>query len=146
VRAYPSTVQLRSLAQADLRVEYHEFFEGTAWQTAHPGEGYSYQFLGADGGSPPTSNAYFSGFVPMYNSYACCNDPNGDFYFDDLVCQPFKQARDAAGEFLERLDFLRGDRVAYVTFNRGRTWSILTGGTFTTPVARWLRLADRRRR
>ena len=44
--------------------------------------------------------------------------PNGDFNFDDLVCQPFKEARDAAQQFLARLDFLRGDRVAFVTFDR----------------------------
>jgi len=62
----------------------------------------------------------------------CCNDPgngtvdlagnvtgvtsnvaNGDYR--DLICQPFKQARDAARTFIQRLDFVRGDRVAFVT-------------------------------
>lgn len=42
----------------------------------------------------------------------------GDWDFSDLICQPFKQARDATREFLERIDFLRGDRVAFVTFDR----------------------------
>ncbi len=63
----------------------------------------------------------FIGYVPQYNFYGCCNDPNGDFLFNDLICQPFKQARDAAEEFLARLDFLRGDRVAFVTFDRRAT-------------------------
>lgn len=117
VRAYPSTVQQRGLVPADLRQEYYNFFQNV-YSTFYPTETYAHQFEGNDGGSAPTSNAYFSGFVPMYNSFACCNDPNGDFYFDDLICQPFKDARDAAHEFLDRLDFLRGDRVAYVTFNR----------------------------
>ncbi len=60
----------------------------------------------------------YNGFVPQYNYYGCCNDPNGDGNFSDLVCQPFRQARDAANGFLERLDFLRGDRVAFVVFDR----------------------------
>ena len=48
------------------------------------------------------------------------NNPNpaGDGDFSDLVCQPFKQAKDATRLFLERIDFLRGDRVAFVTFDR----------------------------
>ncbi len=54
----------------------------------------------------------------MYNYFGCCNDPNGDMVFDDLICQPFKKARDAADSFLSQLDFLRGDRVAFVTFDR----------------------------
>jgi hypothetical protein len=61
----------------------------------------------------------FTGFQPTYNYFGCCNDPNGDMNFDDLVCQPFRDARDAAEQFLARLDFLRGDRVSYVTFDRG---------------------------
>ena len=76
----------------------------------------------------------FNGFVPTYNYYGCCNDPgtgtkdddgnivmsNGeaDFIFDDLICQPFKGARDAVELFLEKIDFIRGDRVAFVTFDR----------------------------
>lgn len=62
-------------------------------------------------------NTWFDGFFPQYDSYACCNDPNGDYLFDDLVCQPFQDVRTATGLFLERLDFLRGDRVAFVTFD-----------------------------
>lgn len=87
----------------------------------------------------------WGGFVPTYNFYGCCNDPsyarvdrNGnlidgatnqpfppssnnwanDGLFDDLICQPMKQARDATRLFLERIDFLRGDRVAFVTFDK----------------------------
>ncbi len=84
----------------------------------------------------------FDGFKPTYNYYGCCNDPgtaardaednvikdsNGnikmlsnsaDFNFEDLICQPFKGARDAVELFLEKIDFIRGDRVAFVTFDR----------------------------
>jgi hypothetical protein len=86
----------------------------------------------------------WGGFVPTYDFYGCCNDPSyggmiadngsltsipggsvdltrqyGDFRFNDLICQPFKQARDATREFLQTVDFDRGDRVAFVTFDRG---------------------------
>lgn len=89
-------------------------------------------------------NVFWGGFVPSYDFYGCCNDPTyggqvssngtlnpipgqtidlsserGDFKFNDLICQPFKQARDAAREFLQTIDFERGDRVAFVTFDRG---------------------------
>lgn len=82
----------------------------------------------------------WDGFVPTYDFYGCCNDPtnngqvdedfnlssmngaavdnSGDFRFNDLICQPFKQARDATRQFLERVDFARGDRVAFVTFDK----------------------------
>lgn len=43
---------------------------------------------------------------------------NPDQNFADLVCQPFKQAKDATRQFLRRIDFLRGDRVAFVTYDR----------------------------
>lgn len=43
------------------------------------------------------------------------NTPDGDL--SDLVCEPFKQARDAARTFIQRLDFVRGDRVVLVTFD-----------------------------
>lgn len=83
----------------------------------------------ADGGGR------WGGFVPTYNFYGCCNDPgngevnldgeifdvtssDGDGLFSDLVCQPFKQAKDAVRLFLERIDFERGDRVGFVTFDR----------------------------
>jgi hypothetical protein len=67
---------------------------------------------------PTSRNGRFEGFVPTYNFYGCCNDPDGDGDFSDLVCQPFKQARDATFQFLERIDFTRGDRAAIVTFDR----------------------------
>lgn len=38
--------------------------------------------------------------------------------FSDLICEPFKSARDATRLFLERIDFVRGDRVGFVTFDR----------------------------
>lgn len=80
-------------------------------------------------------------FVPTFDFYGCCNDPgNGtqavdgdgdpthaivpgnsvdaDGDFSDLVCQPFRDARDATREFLQRIDFVRGDRVSFVTFDR----------------------------
>ncbi len=66
-------------------------------------------------------DAVFRAFVPTYKFYGCCNNPigaSGDFFFEDLNCQPFKQARDATFKFIERIDFIRGDRVAYVTFDR----------------------------
>ena len=68
----------------------------------------------------PATTAYFfpTGFVPSVDYYGCCNDPNGDGSFSDLVCEPFRVARDSAASFLERLDFVRGDRVAFVTFDR----------------------------
>jgi len=68
---------------------------------------------------PPGSPEAWGGFVPTYNFYGCCNDPNGDGVFDDLVCQPFAQARDAVLQFMDRIDFNRGDRVAFVTFDQG---------------------------
>jgi hypothetical protein len=88
----------------------------------------------------------YSLFRPSFNWYGCCNDPtanasitldgdielssdnnnwgrsdqqlNGKFDFSDLVCQPFKDARDATRLFLQNIDFARGDRVAFVTFDR----------------------------
>jgi hypothetical protein len=70
------------------------------------------------GGMTWPTGRRFDAFVPTYNFYGCCNDPDGDTTFDDLNCQPFKQARDATFKFIERIDFIRGDRVAYVTFDR----------------------------
>ncbi|MBI5669050.1 MAG: hypothetical protein HZC41_13680 [Chloroflexi bacterium] len=68
-------------------------------------------------GDPSYPRSY-SNFVPAYNFYGCCNDPNGDGNFSDLICQPFRQARDASLEFIKQIDFARGDRVAIVTFDR----------------------------
>lgn len=45
----------------------------------------------------------------------------GDGRFDDLICQPFRQVKDAARNFVRRLDYVRGDRVTLVTFNRTAT-------------------------
>lgn len=88
------------------------------------------------------SGGSWGGFVPSYDYYGCCNDPgvhafdadgpiyddnsgyvkvttgSADFDFTDLICQPFKGARDAVELFLEKIDFIRGDRVAFVTFDR----------------------------
>ncbi|MBN1285643.1 MAG: VWA domain-containing protein [Anaerolineae bacterium] len=47
-----------------------------------------------------------------------CNDPNGDGWFNDLVCNPFKNVRIAASNFIKKMDFVRGDRVVIVTFDR----------------------------
>lgn len=69
-------------------------------------------------GAPWTGGSLWSGFTPTYNFYGCCNDPDGDGYFRDLICQPFREARDATEQFLQRIDFLRGDRVAFVTYDR----------------------------
>jgi hypothetical protein len=40
------------------------------------------------------------------------------FGYSDLVCQPFRQVKDAARSFTKNLDYIRGDRIAYVTFDR----------------------------
>ncbi|MDX2159777.1 MAG: pilus assembly protein TadG-related protein [bacterium] len=63
-------------------------------------------------------NLTFRGFVPQYSYFGCCNDPNADWDFSDLVCQPFGEAREAAQGFLDRLDFLRGDRIGFVSYDR----------------------------
>ncbi len=98
--------------------------------------------------NPTQTQPQWAGFVPTYNFYGCCNDPSyalvdrsgafldpsdptgatpfglnsnnwsNDHRFDDLICQPMKQARDATRLFLERIDFLRGDRVGFVTFDK----------------------------
>lgn len=60
----------------------------------------------------------WGGFVPTFDYYGCCNDPDGNGNMGDLLCQPFRQARDATDAFLDRIDFLRGDRVGFVTFDR----------------------------
>lgn len=91
---------------------------------------------------PASLTKGFDGFIPTYDFFGCCNDPgngtiaenpagsgtwtvsqvtnNGaDWNFQDLICQPFKQARDATREFLQRIDFVRGDRVGFIVFDRG---------------------------
>ncbi|MCC6897011.1 MAG: hypothetical protein IT321_29600 [Anaerolineae bacterium] len=93
------------------------------------------------GGATLTGNypAKFDGFLPAYDFYGCCNDPNGDFKFDDLICQPFQKVRNATERFLQRVDFVRGDRVALVTFDQTAhlidpDGDTLTGTTSQTPM------------
>ncbi len=76
----------------------------------------------------------YIGFVPSFDYFACCNDPNSDWNFSDLVCQPFGEAREAAQGFLDRLDFLRGDRVAFVTYDRTATIIDPDGGGDQSPM------------
>lgn len=90
----------------------------TTYETAFAGLGLTPADLENHFLAPGASQLEFTGFQPTYNYFGCCNDPNGDGNFDDLLCQPFRSARDAAEEFLARLDFLRGDRVAFVAFDR----------------------------
>jgi hypothetical protein len=72
----------------------------------------------------PSAPRNYNGFVPTFDFYGCCNDPNNDAFtgggdgFSDLICQPFKEARDATEEFLRQIDFTRGDRVGFVTFDQ----------------------------
>lgn len=66
-------------------------------------------------GTYPTN---WDGFMPAYNYFGCCNDPNYNFEFEDLICQPMRKVRDASEDFLDRIDFSRGDRVGFVTFDR----------------------------
>ncbi|MEZ4667326.1 MAG: pilus assembly protein TadG-related protein [Anaerolineae bacterium] len=73
--------------------------------------------VGVYGGGDQYPSTY-DGFIPAYNFYGCCNDPNGDSNFSDLICQPFRKVRDATAKFMDRIDFIRGDRVAFVTFDR----------------------------
>lgn len=94
----------------------------------------------------------------------CCNDPgNGitelqpdgtwrivpppsgtftagpDGLYDDLICQPFKDVKDAARNFIRRLDYVRGDRVALITFDSSAT-PILPNGV--TPGSGLYMMAD----
>ncbi len=100
--------------------------------------------------------ATWDGFAPSYDFYGCCNDPTTGGYIDeadleaaniigitgldpdndfsDLICQPMKAARDATRQFLQRIDFARGDRVAFVTFSRS-AFLIDPEGTEGTPPA-----------
>lgn len=65
-----------------------------------------------------TGGNRWDGFVPTHDFYGCCNDPGGNGEFSDLICQPFLDARNATQAFIERIDFARGDRVAFITFDR----------------------------
>jgi Flp pilus assembly protein TadG len=123
VRFYPNynrRVETPGQPTWDGLLDYYTNFMGGPWAVNDPGSGIP----------------YWDGYVPTYNFYGCCNDPtfgasvdlngnitpgansNPDFRFQDLICQPFKSARDAVRDFLQRVDFTRGDRVGIVTFNR----------------------------
>jgi hypothetical protein len=112
-----------------------------------------------EGRSLANTEAKWGGFIPTYDFYGCCNDPTaggrfnyqdggplsgswvnsannaGDNDFSDLICQPFKAARDATRAFLQTLDFERGDRVALVTFDRGAFLVDPDGSQGTTDLA-----------
>jgi hypothetical protein len=53
----------------------------------------------------------------------------GDGNYSDLICQPFKQVRDAARKFLRKLDFVRGDRVAIINFDKSAHLQTAPGAT-----------------
>src|SRR5260221_5564334 len=61
----------------------------------------------------------------------------GDGNYSALICQPFKQVRDAARRFINRMDFVRGDRLVLITFDSaakditpyGQTVPIITDKT-----------------
>jgi hypothetical protein len=73
-------------------------------------------------------NQNVSGFTPTYDYFECCNDPNFDGSFADLLCEPFRSARDATEDFIRRIDFLRGDRVGFVTYDRRATALYVNSG------------------
>jgi len=63
-------------------------------------------------------------------------DPTG-FNFTTLICRPFKDVKDAARLFIKRLDFVRGDRVVLVTFDRaGIAYDRDGAGTDFRPLLR----------
>lgn len=66
---------------------------------------------GDDVYNPGDANDPTNDTINMSNTYA-------DGNFSDLVCEPFKDVKDAARNFLVRLDFVRGDRVSLITFNQ----------------------------
>ena len=124
VRAYPSASAARVEVPRQYRYEISDYLTNV-YPVLHPAVNpgdyaptYNTKVFTNPTTTDPAQRAYYLGFVPMYDFHGCCNDPNGDFNFGDLVCQPFKAARNAAEDFLSRLDFLRGDRVGFVTFNR----------------------------
>jgi Flp pilus assembly protein TadG len=59
------------------------------------------------------SNGMYDG---AYENGLASTVAQGDY--STLICQPFKQVKDAARLFIKRLDFTRGDRVVLVTFDR----------------------------
>ncbi|MEP7290756.1 MAG: pilus assembly protein TadG-related protein, partial [Chloroflexota bacterium] len=106
VRAYPFSSNRKAEIPQDLRTEYYNFLNLTAhdsdpttYSPVYNGEAennldptlnliskvYNGYPVGAD---DPAPVAYYMGFVPQYNYYGCCNDPDGNMDFDDLICQP----------------------------------------------------------
>lgn len=55
----------------------------------------------------------------------------GDNLYDDLVCKPYKDVRDATRRFLTTIDFARGDRVMLVTFDAA-VKPLTTAGIYTS--------------
>ncbi len=78
---------------------------------------------GTNPGGQPAANLLAGGSTTANTPGALAADSNnsadakGDGNYSDLVCEPFKQVRDAARRFIQRLDFVRGDRVVLVTFD-----------------------------
>lgn len=103
VRYYPYSVNSRWPADFIDGDNFQEFYETT---TGQPWMG------------PSGDPRFYNGFVPNYNFWGCCNDPDNNLNFDDMICQPFRQVRDASVEFVRQIDFLRGDRVAILTSDR----------------------------
>ncbi len=61
-----------------------------------------------------------------------------DGLYDDLVCKPYKDVKDATRRFLTKIDFVRGDRVMLVTFDASikplTNSGIYAAGGSTLPV------------
>ncbi|MCB9438261.1 MAG: VWA domain-containing protein [Anaerolineales bacterium] len=51
--------------------------------------------------------------------YPSINQADGDY--SDLICHPFREVKDAARNFVRRLDYIRGDRISLVTFDADAT-------------------------
>ncbi|MAS36131.1 MAG: hypothetical protein CL610_19150 [Anaerolineaceae bacterium] len=119
VRPHPTITvdpEDKKVVRRECQVAYYPY----AWSSTVPQDLLTfYEEAGFNGGDGWTNTkGGMDAFVPTYNFYRCCNDPDGDGDFSDLLCQPFRQARDATELFLQRIDFLRGDRVSFVTFDK----------------------------
>ncbi len=115
--AWPTTEHSKNAVPDWLRTVYETAAVNMGMSVADLEEHFHYSNSNPNPDQPPPP-LLFTGFQPTYDYFGCCNDPNGDGNFDDLLCEPFRSARNAAEEFLARLDFLRGDRVAFVAFDR----------------------------
>ncbi|HML21054.1 MAG TPA: pilus assembly protein TadG-related protein [Aggregatilinea sp.] len=75
----------------------------------------------------PAENGVLPGSNPQTDWLGYDADPRDPsekseyFNYTTLVCMPFKDVKDAARLFIKRLDFVRGDRVVFVTFDRNGT-------------------------